>query len=80
MSDKPATLFTALVSDLADAAKAREEAERAESLARSVSTDALNRLNAAQRAFDAAVAEMKKKAPRDSNWQRDGQPPFLKCT
>lgn len=43
---------------------ARAEAKQASS--REIS--ARNRLNDAQKAFDAAVAEIKKDAPWDSNW------------
>lgn len=37
---------------------------------RNLETDALNRLNAAQKAFDAAVAALRKTAPLGSDWQR----------
>lgn len=33
-------------------------------------TECLNRVNAAQRAFDRFVAEMKKKAPSFSDWRK----------
>lgn len=33
-------------------------------------TDALNKVNEAQRHFDALVAEVKKSAPRDTDWSR----------
>lgn len=33
-------------------------------------TDAINRVNEAQRLFDALVAEVKKSAPRDTDWKR----------
>lgn len=32
-------------------------------------TEALNALNAAQKKFDEAVGEVRKKAPRDSDWK-----------
>ncbi len=37
---------------------------------RSEECSALNAVNAAQKQFDAIVAEMKKQAPRDSDWKR----------
>lgn len=39
------------------------EAKRAE-------TDAINRVNEAQKQFDELVALVKKEAPRDTDWQR----------
>lgn len=47
-----------------------EDAEAAESIARSEKTSALNALNAAQKAFDAALEVFKKAAPRESDWSR----------
>ena len=44
--------------------------EQKESAARSASIAARNRLNAAQKAFDAYVEKMRKAAPRDSDWAR----------
>jgi hypothetical protein len=39
--------------------------------ARIAETTALNRLNEAQRQLDKIVAQMRKEAPRDSDWKRD---------
>ena len=52
------------------AAEAYEEARRRENAASSETTAALNALNAAQKLFDAAVAELKSIAPRGSDWKR----------
>lgn len=38
--------------------------------AKNIATDALNRVNQAQKKIDAIVAEMKRTAPRDSDWRR----------
>ena len=38
--------------------------------ARSEETEAMNRVNEAQRHFDALVALVKKSAPRDTDWRR----------
>ena len=43
--------------------------------ARNNEADALNKVNEAQRHFDALVAEVKKSAPRETDWRRPvGQP------
>lgn len=55
--------------DLLAAKTAYEEAERKSSYARSAETDALNRLNACQKAFDAVLAEVRKSMPRSSDWR-----------
>lgn len=47
-----------------------DECKKHESIASSATCSALNNLNGAQKAFDAAVAEIKKAAPRDSDWKR----------
>jgi len=57
---------------LTEAAKALQEAESRESMARSDTTDCRNALNTIQKAFDARVAELKKAAPRDTDWSRSG--------
>ena len=44
------------------AAKLKEEAARRDA------TDALNRANAAQRAFDQAFGRYQKESPRDTHW------------
>lgn len=64
-----------------DLEHARKELEEAESLyesarreadaARSACTVRLNQLNEKQRKFDAAVAAVRKGAPRDSDWWRN---------
>ncbi len=56
---------------LADEAAARQQlkdAEQAESIARSASTAARNRLNAAQKAIDEAMRDLRKSSPRESDW------------
>ncbi|WP_217577363.1 hypothetical protein [Mesorhizobium sp. GbtcB19] len=55
--------------DLLAAKTAYEEAERKASWARSAETDALNGLNAAQKAFDAVLAEVRKSMPGASDWR-----------
>lgn len=62
--------FAELEKELADATTASASAEQAESLARVRATDARNRVNAAQRAVDMRVAEMKKAAPAGSDWSK----------
>lgn len=52
------------------AMKAHEVAARELGKARLTETDALNTLNEVQREFDAAVAELRNEAPRDSDWAR----------
>lgn len=54
-----------------EAQEAYDDAEREARRARNKETDALNRLNEAQRAFDSAVDSMRKSAPRASDWKRD---------
>lgn len=52
---------------------ARSDFESADIAYRRISSErtaATNRLNDAQKAFDAVVAEMRKEAPRDSDWKR----------
>jgi hypothetical protein len=57
--------------DILSAAKeAFEDADRREMAARSARTDALNRLNAAQKHFDKLIAGIKSHAPRDSDWKK----------
>ena len=62
---------------LAEAAQALSEAtdsyNRTDQRYREASSDrtnAANRLNEAQKKFDAVIADMKKSAPRDSDWNR----------
>lgn len=75
MSDIPKTpsLNTQLANAVADVAKAQDHlshmSERV-ATARRDENDALNRVNEAQRHFDALVAEVKKTAPRDTEWRQ----------
>ena len=75
MSDIPKTpsLNTQLANAVADVAKAQDHlrhmSERVATASRD-ENDALNRVNEAQRHFDALVAEVKKSAPRDTDWRR----------
>lgn len=62
--------FAKLIDELNDARGRYESAKIEESTARGNATTALNRLNAAQRAVDGAIEQVKKQAPRDSDWQR----------
>ncbi len=64
-----------LFKELDDAMKAHKEAERAESEARSVMCAAKNRLNAAQKAIDKAMADTKNKAPWNTDWHSQLHPP-----
>ena len=50
-----------LVATLTEAQKSYEDSKREESVARSRACTCLNRLNDAQKALDAAVAELRKK-------------------
>lgn len=55
-----------------DAAAARLEARRIEAAhARTMEVEALNAVNRLQKELDAAIAEMRKAAPRDSDWDRE---------
>jgi hypothetical protein len=69
------SLNTQLANAVADVAKAQDQlidAQREVSRARSRECDAINRVNVAQKHFDVLVAEVKKSAPRDTDWQRVG--------
>lgn len=75
MSDIPSSpsLNTQLANAVAAVACAQDELEdaaRKTSEARSRETDARNKVNQAQKHFDALVAEVKKSAPRDTDWRR----------
>jgi len=59
-----------LEADLAEATRAFANAESNERAARIAETNARNRLNELQKAFDDRVAEIKGKAPRDTDWNR----------
>lgn len=61
------------IATLAEALKKADEeyvaAKKEESFARNAATDALNKLNQAQKAFDAAVESIRDAAPFDSEWK-----------
>lgn len=57
-----------LVKNVESAALLFEKAKKQEALAAAETSRTLNSLNTAQRELDAALAEMRKKAPRDSDW------------
>lgn len=59
-----------LIADLTAAQEDYEKAVQAASFARSRETDALNKLNDAQREVDKALEALKKLAPSGSNWKR----------
>ena len=59
-----------LAEDVETAAAAYDEAQEQASRARMRETEALNRLNKAQAAFDNAVAEAKKGSHNTSDWGR----------
>lgn len=56
--------------NLADCTVAYNEAVRLASQYRGAETNALNKLNDAQKAVDAFVDEQKKAAPRSSDWEQ----------
>lgn len=56
--------------DLDTAIQQHAMASKRESQARNETTAAKNRLNDAQKRIDALVVELKKLAPRDSDWNR----------
>lgn len=59
-----------LIAELKEAQEDYEKARHAESIARSRRTEALNKLNQAQREIDKAVEDLKKMAPGESDWRR----------
>ena len=68
------TKLADLVAELEAATDRHAAAERAESAARSQMCEAMNRLNAAQKALDAHMRKLKEKAPWNSDWKRtDGK-------
>jgi len=75
---KTPSLNTQLANAVAEVARAQDHLRHMSdrvALARRDETDALNKANEAQRFFDALVAEVKKSAPRDTDWRRPaGQP------
>lgn len=60
--------FDELVKEVAQAGEALKDATTRVALAEREETNARNRLNAAQKAFDAAVLELRKSAPRNTDW------------
>ena len=67
------SLNTQLANAVAAVATAQDNLHRMTEIAnaaRREETDARNRVNEAQRYFDALVAELKKSAPRDTDWRR----------
>ncbi len=75
MSDIPnsPSLNTQLANAVAAVASAQDYLKRMRELADSArrnETDALNKVNEAQKHFDALVAEVKKSAPKDTDWRR----------
>lgn len=59
--------------DLEVARKAYEEAAARKEAASREETSCRNQLNAMQKAFDEAVAEIRKDAPWDTTWDRRGK-------
>lgn len=59
-----------ITKDLQDARVAFDRAHERYQSASNDRTAALNRLNDAQKAFDAEVSKIRKDAPRDSDWQQ----------
>jgi predicted nucleic acid-binding Zn-ribbon protein len=55
---------------LEDAVTALEQARINEDAARKATTSATNRVNQAQKAMDDAVAALRDRAPRESDWRR----------
>ena len=75
MSDisKSPSLNTQIANAVAAVASAQDYLTRMTDLTRAAShneTDARNKANEAQRHFDALVAQVKKSAPRDTEWRR----------
>lgn len=62
------TGFAALALNVSEAQERLATARRAAAVARNEETTALNDLNSAQKALDAAYAELRKDAPRESDW------------
>lgn len=75
MSDIPTSpsLNTQLANAVAAVARAQDRLDqlaKAAHIARNEETDARNRVNEAQRHFDALVAMVKKSAPLGTDWKR----------
>ena len=67
------SLNTQLANAVAAVATAQDNLQRMTEIANSArreETDARNRVNEAQKHFDALVAEVKKSAPRDTCWRQ----------
>ena len=75
MNEKSASLpadpkgLAELVKELDAAMEQHQQAELVESAARRDMCEATNRLNAAQKALDEYVAELKRKAPWNTDWK-----------
>lgn len=61
---------------LREAQAAYDDIHLAAEEARRLETAAKNELNSAQKAFDTAVEQIKKGAPRDSNWWSESYQPM----
>ena len=67
------SLNTQLANAVAAVARAQDHHAHMRSMtakARNDESDALNKVNEAQHHFDALVAQVKKTAPKESDWQR----------
>lgn len=69
MSEKDPINLGTLQANLAKAISDWKLAETSASRARSEETAALNRMNQAQKALDAALTKLREEAPRGSEWQ-----------
>lgn len=67
--DESETSITDLHQALIEAQAAFDAADNEERAASSRRTTALNKLNSAQKAFDAGVEAVRNAAPRDSDWK-----------
>ncbi len=73
MTERPETLNTQLADAAAAVASAQDYLVRMKALADSASrneTDALNKVNEAQRYFDSLVVQVKRSAPPCTGWGR----------
>ena len=79
MSERPESLNTQLANAVAAVASAQDYLARMCELtacARRNETDARDKVNEAQKHFDALVAQVKKSAPRDTDWTRPAPQPL----
>ena len=60
-----------LTQEIIEAQQRYESAKQETSFARSTECAALNSLNSAQKKLDTKLAELRKSAPRDSDWGRE---------